>query len=197
MANPGYHVAVATPPAALPVTLAEIKAHLRVLHASEDALIERYVRAAVAQAENMTGRSLITRGLTVACDALPYGRRPLVLLRPPVTAVNSLRYLDADGIEQTMAGATLTLVPSLTTAEIVPASGNWPASTPAPRSVVISYTAGYGAAGSDVPEDLRAAIFLLAEHHYYHRSAVADTSMSVVPLGVEALLSPYRTAGWL
>ena len=43
-----------------------------------------------------------------------------------------------------------------------------------------------------VPEDLKAAIKLLAAHFYMNREAASDLKLEELPLGIGSLLSPYR-----
>jgi len=197
MADPGYHVTVVTPPAATPVTLAETKAHLRVLHASEDALIERLIKTATASVERTLGRSLVSRQLVVSYDRLPLYRVPLALPRPPVVSVAGLDYLDADGVAQTIASDGLSLIQHVCGAAAVPLTGDWPKAMASARAVTVRYTAGYGAAASDVPEDIRHAALMMVEHLYYHRAAVSEGGLAVTPMGVDALLSPHMTSGWI
>lgn len=55
----------------------------------------------------------------------------------------------------------------------------------------VRYRAGY--ADGQVPAPIRHAILLLVGHLYENRMAVtAATAMGAMPLGVDALLSPYR-----
>jgi uncharacterized phiE125 gp8 family phage protein len=193
----GYVVDTKTAPSGAPVTLEEAKAHLRVLHGSEDALITRFVSAATSHVELWIGRSLVTRTLLLKRDDFPRRGGAIPLPYPPVAAVASVTYKAVDGSEQTLAAEAYHLVSSRTSAELVP-SGNsaWPAIAFGRLNVTIEYTAGYGAAAA-VPEDIRNAVLLLIEHFYSNRGAVADTSKVVVPMAVEALLGPHRTHGWI
>lgn len=58
----------------------------------------------------------------------------------------------------------------------------------------VRYRAGYAA--DAVPAPIRHAILLMVGHLYENRMAVtAATHMGAMPLGVDALLSPYRVWG--
>lgn len=58
----------------------------------------------------------------------------------------------------------------------------------------VRYRAGY--ADGAVPAPIRHAILLMVGHLYENRMAVtAATNMGVMPMGVDALLSPYRVWG--
>jgi uncharacterized phiE125 gp8 family phage protein len=59
--------------------------------------------------------------------------------------------------------------------------------------VTVTYVAGYGPAGDDVPAAIRHAMLLLIGHWYEHRESVVVGGNPVqVPLAVQALLRPYR-----
>ncbi|KQP36691.1 head-tail connector protein [Methylobacterium sp. Leaf100] len=66
--------------------------------------------------------------------------------------------------------------------------------TPSADGVTVRYRAGY--VDSAVPAPIRHAILLMVGHLYENRMAVtAATSMGAMPMGVDALLSPYRVWG--
>lgn len=159
--------------------LADAKAHLRVTHSSEDALIEALRDAAIGHVERVAGVALASgtwrwtlRNFPAYID-LPMG---------PVTAVDSVTYSDADGLVQTYLSARLV------DGRILPAaSGSWPT---AYDSVTVEFTAGL-ASSSDAPE-LLAAVMLLLGHYYIHREAASQDSVSEVPLAFDALIQTYR-----
>lgn len=195
---PSYELTVVTPPAALPLSLAETKAHLRVLHSSEDTLIERLIKAATAHVEHVTGRALITRITRISFDGFPRHRAPIALLRPPVIAVTAFSYVDPAGDDITLTSDDYEIARSAVVVELSPKPGvNWPVTSKSRRSVSVTFTAGYGATAADVPEDLRNAILLLVEHFYYHRSAVTEGALNVTPMAVGSLLGPHMTTGWI
>ena len=193
-----YDLQVLTGPAIKPVTLAEAKAHLRVLHTSEDALIERLIAVAVSHVENVLSRALITRILKLIIDAFPAKDVAIALPRPPVASVSSVGYLDAAGNVQTLSPPAYVLATSPVDAELSPApKSSWPITSSVRRAVSVTYAAGYGATPADVPEDIRNAILLLTEHHYYNRGVVTDGRFGITPMGVTALLDPHKTSGWI
>jgi uncharacterized phiE125 gp8 family phage protein len=61
----------------------------------------------------------------------------------------------------------------------------------------VRFTAGYGDTASDVPQTIRQAILLAVGHWYENREAtVAVGNVRELPLGIEALLWPYRVLRW-
>lgn len=180
--------------AAVPVSLVEAKAHLRVEHGSEDSLITRLISAASLHVENRIGRSLVERDITLKCDGFP--RKEIRLPRPPVRSITSVKYVDGAGFEITLDPSAYVLLPSFVECFLGP-TRPWPITSRSPRSVTVIYKAGYGADPADVPEDIRSAILLLVQHFYEHRSAVTEGSAVVTPMAVEALLEPHMTTGWI
>lgn len=67
----------------------------------------------------------------------------------------------------------------------------WPSTRDDFNTVKITYVAGYGEAGS-IPQPIRGAVSLLAAHLFENREASVMGSLSELPLGVEAMISPYR-----
>lgn len=184
-------LALTTPPGAGAVTLEEAKAHLRVTHTEEDELIARLAKAATAEAEKFTRRSILQQGWTLTLDGFPAGSAPIELPRPPVTAVGSLVYDDGDG--GTDLAAEHVLIPDPVTPRVQPPAGaEWPAGIDGVGSVRIAYTAGYAAASADLPEDLRQAIFLIVGRYYAFREDLAQRAAVKIPQGSRYLLSPYR-----
>ncbi len=68
-----YRLTLVTPPATLPLSLNEAKAHLRLEddQTADDAAIMALVRGAVEQCEQFTGRALMTQVWSLFRDAWP------------------------------------------------------------------------------------------------------------------------------
>ncbi|MBN2024078.1 MAG: phage head-tail connector protein [Pirellulales bacterium] len=179
-----------TPPAAEPITLAEVKAHLRIDHADEDALLGSYIKAARTWGELRLRRQLITAGWTLGLDAFPPDG-VIRLPRPPLQSVQSIIHLDAEGDEQTLDPALYRIDAAGEPGRIVREYGaTWPATWPVPEAVTIAYTAGFGDAPADVPEDYRLGLLYLVGHYYKLREPViTGTIVTDVPLTVQSLLS--------
>lgn len=170
-------VEVVTAPADEPVTLQEAKDHLRVEVSTDDALIQRLITDAREWAERFTRRALVTQTWRLWLDAFPAGPGlygpAIALPGGKVQSVSNLKYVDAAGVLQTLAGADYALVakdpqkPAL----LVPAYGKaWPGARGEPNAVQVEYVTGYGAAAA-VPAIVRQAILLHAGWHYAAREA--------------------------
>lgn len=154
-----YGLTTITGPASEPVTLAVAKAHLRIDHDAEDALITGWIAAARGLTESYTGKRWVTQSLRLTLGGWPDDAE-IRLPVEPVSAVTAVKYVDVDGTERTLdAGLYQTWLehsPPL----LLPAVGeSWPdLQTEKRRAVVVEFTAGDAA--DAVPELAKTAILL-------------------------------------
>jgi uncharacterized phiE125 gp8 family phage protein len=190
-----------TPPEVEPVTLDEVKDHLRVTNNLEDDLLTSLIATARQKLDGprgLLGRCLITQQWRATLDGFS---REILFPFAPVSAVSAITYRDAAGIEQTLAADTYVVV-GLHDDElgsISPVRGrSWPLISYSPGSVSVTFTAGYGDAPEDVPEPIRTAIKMLVGHLYENREAVtvASGSMQETPIGWQDLIADYRIRGF-
>jgi uncharacterized phiE125 gp8 family phage protein len=180
-------------PAVEPVSLAEVKEHLRVDGADEEPLIVALITTARLTIEHLAGLALMTQRWAVLLDAWPDGRA-IELPVAPVASIDALRvYDDADTaslIEPAEYFADLASRP----ARLVRRSSHpWPAPGRVANGIEIELTAGFGAVPDDVPDTLRWAVLMLVGHWFENRAAVeAGAQLRHVPLAVQAVLGPYR-----
>lgn len=181
-------ILVTDPPAPF-VSLDEAKAHLRVFHDDEDALITGLIAAACAHLDgppgwlgrSIAGQDLEVRGelFTSCVIALPF---------PPVIAVASVKYLDTSGVEQTMAPELYEVRGDV----IAPVFGkSWPAARWQAENVRVQYQAGY----ETLPPPIRAAALLMIGDLYSNReTTLSGAVVQQVPMSttVGNLLSPFR-----
>lgn len=172
-------------PTTLPISVAEAKANGRIDNMEEDALIEGYIRAALAYAEKWCGLAFEAQTWEEVLDAFP--TKEIELTWGPVASVTSVKYTDADGVEQTVDSADYVLDSVSRDAWVIPVSGfSWPTTMEVVNAVRVRFVAGAG-----TPADVRQAIMLLTEHFYENRAAAGE-AMHSIPLGVEALLGLHR-----
>lgn len=147
-----------TAPATGAVMLAAAKEFMRIAadDTSFDVEMQATLDGVIADVERITGTRLITQTVLIACsgfadlEALPIG---------PVSSVSSVKYLDQDGVEQTLASDDWRLSGAALRWRIDAAIGSdWPSVADAADAVRISLIAGYGAAPSSVPPHIRTAI---------------------------------------
>jgi uncharacterized phiE125 gp8 family phage protein len=180
-----------TAPAVEPVALAEVKAHLRVTSASEDALISNLIASAREEVEAATGIALITQNWRLYLDAWP-DCAIVRLQKHPVQLVSRVTVYDAQGVPTV-------IIPSVTNLDRAsrPARFAKPdtAATPgkAMNGIEIDFRAGYGDTGVDVPDGLKRAILLLVSFWFEHRgTGQASGQEAIWPDGFERIVNRYR-----
>lgn len=181
-----------------PLDLAEVKAHLRVDHVDDDALITIYQRAAVAAIEGKDGwlgRALITQTWDLYLDSFPAGEIKIPLA--PLQSVTHVKYDDAAGVEQTVAAADYTVDAISEPGWVVPNDGvAWPTTLVAVNAVRVRFVAGYGVASASVPAAIRAAILLTVGTLYGAREdVVLGQTAAELPGAAQHLLSTFRVYG--
>ena len=179
-------------PAVPLLTIDEVKAHLRVDHADEDALIYGLIDAAAAHLDGYSGimgRALITQ--TWAVDFPTFTNRINVPLGPIQSA--TIQYYDSLNTQQTLATSVYAVLnDGLGPYVTLRYNQQWPQTYTRDDAVRITWVAGYGTAAA-VPAAIRAAALLLIGHWYEHRSAVnVGNITSTLPFAVDALLAPFR-----
>jgi uncharacterized phiE125 gp8 family phage protein len=172
-----------TAPATYPVTVDEVKAQGRIIGTEEDTLIASHIAAATAHAEGITGRALVSQTWEEVLDAFPDG--DLTITLGPISFVTSIKYLDADGAEQTLDPAEYVVDTASASGRIAPVE-DWPVTKETLNAVRVRFVTGSGA-----PEDVKMAILMLAAHFHCNREAVGEP-MSETPLGVQSLLGLHR-----
>lgn len=175
-----------TPPVLAVMDLPTAKLHLKETSAENDTLITALVTAATQDAEHLMGRAILPQKWQLSLDQFPSGiagnvspfyalaaSRAIVLQRPTVTAVDSVKYVHATtGVLTTLDPAQYqACLASDYTASVVPAHGtSWPCARAQPESVQVVFTAGYATA-ADVPALIVAWIKLRLAALYENRSS--------------------------
>lgn len=182
---------VVTGPASEPISLADAKTHLRVLHSDEDALISAYISAARAYVEDRTGLALLTQTVEEYFDALPAGR-VLPLTVYPVQSVTSVEYLDAT--YQTWASTNYINDLVSCPCRIVRKEGiEWPSPDNEANAVKVTYVAGHASAAA-VPTSIIQAMKLIIGFYYQNRDDMPLHEAGRVKVrAADALLHNHRT----
>jgi uncharacterized phiE125 gp8 family phage protein len=186
-----------------PVSLAEVKEHLRIEHDDEDATLAIYIRAARKNIEGpngFTGRALVTQTWELVLDEFPDAEIRIPL--PPLQTVESVKYYDTDGNLQTVSSSDYEVDTVDEPGWISPITTGWPTGLlTGINAVIVRFVAGYpideGAsppdAAGNVPEDIKAALLLQIGALYENRENVlVGQAASVLPMGAEWLLRPHR-----
>lgn len=155
-------VTVITPPASALVSLSEAKSMLLIDHSADDTLITAMIAAATLEAQAAAARSFVTQTLLLSLDAWP-SDGAVRLPFPPLASVTSVKYYDADNVEQTVSSGDYIVIADTTPGLIVPAAGkSWPTDLRDWSPIRIRYVAGYGAA-ADVAASAQGEIVQLVK----------------------------------
>ena len=171
------------------ITVADLKAHLRVTHTQEDTLISALRSAAISWVEEHCNIKL---GSYTARGYLPDWRVAYFPIGP-VTAITEVKYqttADKDyDTDLTTLGTTLWYTDEITQPARI-AFRDYPTTYDyALTPVVVTFTAGY----TTMPAPVLQAIRLLVAHMYENRQEeVIGTITSRLKFGLEALLNPFR-----
>ena len=179
----GYSVQLAeTAPVVEPVTLAEAKEYARIDGSTEDTLITSLIKMARLHCESFTGKSLIPKTVTVTSFTYPY---QFQMPYGPLLAENNVTKcvtLDQNAVETTLNyQVNAGLYPKLF---ILGGAQSY--------KFKLIYTAGF----TTVPEDIKLAIKMMVNTLYERREDFSDLQAIESPLGVKALLMPYKTYNW-
>lgn len=203
-------------PAAEPVTLADVKEHARIDGSADDTYLTALITAAREMVERDTGRCLITQTWRLTLDDWPGGgdlwwdgvrEGPITMLRnapwvelrkAPIAGITSVVTLDESDTPTTWAASNYYLAKlqngygRLTRKQ----GATWPSVVSRDAGAIqITFTAGYGAAGTAVPMALRQAVKSLVGHWYEHREPAGEcASATVMPMGLGSILASYRVA---
>jgi uncharacterized phiE125 gp8 family phage protein len=154
-----------------------------------DPLLIALITAARRQAENLTGRVLITQAWTHTLDAFPVAA--INLPNPPLVSVASVKYINGDGTLTTIDAADYTVHTAGLHGLVVPAYGqSWPSSRAEPEAVRIEFTCGYGTAAA-VPQEIKQWMLVQIGHWYSNREASSVVKLEPLPF-VDGLLDAYR-----
>jgi uncharacterized phiE125 gp8 family phage protein len=184
-----------TAPAVEPVTLAEAKVQCRVDTADDDAYITALIATAREYVESVLDISMISTVWEARYDTFPLWE--IILPRPPMqNASVTLVYRDEGGTNQTLTSGSGAFQMDFyaTPGRIFPVYGGvWPAVRGDENSVLVRWSAGYGASGSSVPSVLRHLVLLLVAHWYEMRQPVGQGGQMPIPTTFDTLLA---ASGW-
>lgn len=186
-------VETTTPPASGPVSLEDMKEHLRMDAGVPDGDIAGLIREATAAVETFARIRIMPQEVAITADAFPAGGRPMALPVWPVRSVTSVSYVDGSGVDQIMPQEHWRLVKSSRPRKLAPAYGRiWPTALADYDAVVISVSCGYGPDEASVPPDIvRAVKMMAARLHDQRGEPVSGSIISEIPTPAESLLRPH------
>lgn len=181
-----------------PLTLDEVREHLRIVGTDQDNYLARLIAAARSRAERITKRALITQTWRVTVDEFPEWFN---IPKAPLQSVLSINYLDSDGATVALYDssspqvgiADFVIDTESDPARVLLAYGiTWPTPVVQANAVSLTFEAGYGDHAEDVPEDLRLAMLLMIGHWFENRESVSEEDYKDVPQSAMWILEDYR-----
>jgi uncharacterized phiE125 gp8 family phage protein len=148
-------------PAIEPLTAAEAKERLNIGSEVSDEVMDAYITAArqrIDGADGYLGRALITQTWQYKDDTFPTDDNGRIYIPLPPLQTVTINYLDSTGSPITLVDGVDYRLVQAQRPYILPLT-SWPSVTGI-DGVTIEFVAGYGDAGTDVPEPIRTAIAL-------------------------------------
>ncbi len=190
----GLKLKLVTKPSEEPITLDETKDHLRLEldDASEDALVARLIVAARRRAENFLWRAIMKQTWDYFLDDFPGSADTILLPLPPLQSVTTVKYIDLDGVQQTLAASLWKVDAVSEPARLVPAfEETWPSTREEINAVEIRFVAGYTNIG-EVPEEVKSGMKMMTASWYENRESLREGGeLQPIPLD-EAAMADYR-----
>ena len=186
-------------PEVTPLSLTEVKAHLRVDGTDQDDVIQMYLDAATAHVDGewgCLGRALVTQTWRLTIDTFPCAEIRVPL--PPLISVSSVSYFDSAGDFQTLVEDTDYYVDDQSEPGWITPMTSWPSTLDAINSVQIEFVAGYAGTSSppslteNIPADIKQAMLLMITDWMENRRNVMPQSVNMIPFASNILLLRKR-----
>jgi uncharacterized phiE125 gp8 family phage protein len=186
-------IRVTTQPAVEPVTLQEAKDQIRSDNDDEDSLVSEWILSARHHVESVTSRPLITQSQTKYIDCF----EQVIELTPNLQSVTTIKYIDVDGIQQTLNATEYSASITDVVGSVFEAyNKTWPSIRAVKNAVEIEFVCGYGFP-ADVPPPIKQAIKLLVTHQDENRGATTvGVNITETPMAVDMLLNSYRVVSF-
>jgi uncharacterized phiE125 gp8 family phage protein len=171
------------------VSVADAKENTRIDFSDEDALVQRKIDAAIADLDGYNG--ILGRCICNQVWRMPFACFGSTLKTPffDVSAV-ILKYWDAAGVEQIVSSGDYLVIEGHTGAYLHFIDYATPETQEGhPQPVWAEVTTGYGGA-SDVPGNVKEAIYRLVDHWYENRGDIGDNR--TVPMGFDHIVAKIR-----
>jgi uncharacterized phiE125 gp8 family phage protein len=185
-------------PTTTPLSLTEVKAHLRVDGTDQDSVIQMYLDAATQYADGewgYLGRALVTQTWRLTIDTFPCAEIKIPL--PPLQSITSVGYFDSAGDFQTLVEDTDYFVDDQSEPAWITPMTTWPTTLDAINSVRIEFVAGYAGTSSppslteNIPAAIKQGMLLLITDWMEHRQNVMTETVNGLPFGTKALWTKY------
>jgi uncharacterized phiE125 gp8 family phage protein len=202
-------VAVHAGPAGLPVTLQELKDHLRITVSTEDTYLTRLLTVATAAVEQYLHRKFINQTLDLWLDFVSEYRDGIASMAPgfpsevaraielpfaPFSSITHVKAYDLNDAATTLAYdtdyATDSTKDDFSLCRVLLKYGRtWPCPLRSYLAVNVRYVVGYGAAAANIPEDVKQAVLVVAGLNYVQRG---DCPQPTIGIKLEDALAAFE-----
>lgn len=178
-----YHYTISTAPTSYPVSVSEVKQHLRLDHDYEDDWIYQTIAAATDVIQHELDRQILTATWALNMDDFPEYDEPIFIQKAPLASVTSVQYYDTDNAQQTWSSSLYTVSTSFPGRICLVEGQSYPDTKERPDAVTVTFVAG----ASSVPATIQLAMQQLIGLWYDNREMVGQ-----IPDGVMRLLDTER-----
>jgi uncharacterized phiE125 gp8 family phage protein len=169
---PPHAYELVTPPSMLAVDVNECKKAARVDSDEDDTLVTQYINEATEALEKDASLCLLTQTWRLNLDWFPQWQ--IQIRKYPLASISSITYVATDGTVTTISASDYIVDTTSVPPRIVPAYGlTWPTCRDQPRSVKVTFVAGYANA-TLVPANAKQAILLSTAMRIREREGLND-----------------------
>jgi uncharacterized phiE125 gp8 family phage protein len=171
-----------------PVSVADLMAFIKVDLDPNDGVLLSLIKAARRTVERVTSISLIDQNFVAVCDSSETTTNEIKINKRPFKTITQIQSRSVEGSLSVVDASSYYLEVSDYYSRVIKKGGlNWGAS-----EIEISFTCGFGASSSFVPDDLILCVKMLAAHWHEHREPVIEGNISQIPLHVQSILSSWH-----
>ncbi len=183
---------IQTGPEVEPIDAGDLHDQLRIIGNQNDAYLTLAIKGARKVAEEFLDRALITQTWLLIRDTSP--GKELLLPYPPLQSVTSINVYDWDDAATLVDSTNYLELPDTEPGRILLKDGaTWPTHRDA-SSFKVLFVAGYGDAGSDVPEGIIHGIKMLCVKIFEHRGEEVEPNEEGM---LQLFLNDTQLQNWL
>lgn len=192
------------------ITVEDVERQIRFSLANQSEHIVQLIQAVRENGETITNRALKPSQRVLTLNEFPGGRGLIEIPNPPLRSIESIVYLDSDGVEQTLDPALYKIfyknnVKPEQPSYVAPIYGtSWPTALYDVDSITINYTCGYGLVLTEtieLPKAIKQWMLINIANLFDHpETIIVDNanrlSLIEIPSIANNLISDYRIAKW-